>query len=658
MKNIIFLSLFVFLIEVQSICQNKHSDSLTQTLASAKEDTSKVNSLISLARFYTFSYPDSGATFAKQGLQLAQKINYKSGEANCLSTLCLCSTFLGDYINALDFGLKALAIFQDLHDTTRLVWTNIQIMNCYRYLEDYDQALIYGYKAKRLFRFDYPDSNQISVGLSVIGSLYEKKNNLDSALYYTQKALSWDKSWSGVFRDIGEIYTRMGRSDLALSYFRKGLPIAIKENESIRLISFYNTMSETFEATGQIDSSIYYANKSIIQSGVKANPQGLLQASSQLATLYETQGKIDSTIKYLKVANVLKDSLFSRKKTRDAQSFAFNEKLHQQELVAQHQTDENRIRMAALFTVVLTFLLIAFFLWRNNQSKQKANKLLQQQKEEIQSTLTELKSTQAQLIQSEKMASLGELTAGIAHEIQNPLNFVNNFSEVNKELLEEMKDEIDKGNSVEVKAIANDIIENEQKINHHGKRADAIVKNMLQHSRSSSSQKELTDINKLADEYLRLIYHGMRAKDKDFNATIKTDFDESIGKIDIIPQDIGRVLLNIYNNAFYAVAEKIKHPNSRNGQPEYQPTISLSTKAVKSPLGDLGIITVSDNGNGIPQNIVDKIFQPFFTTKPTGQGTGLGLSLSYDIIKAHGGKIKVETKESVGSEFIIQLPVN
>ncbi|MDQ6891014.1 MAG: ATP-binding protein, partial [Bacteroidota bacterium] len=253
---------------------------------------------------------------------------------------------------------------------------------------------------------------------------------------------------------------------------------------------------------------------------------------------------------------------------------------------------------------------------------------------------------------------LGELTAGIAHEIQNPLNFVNNFSEVNKELVDELQTELKAGNTVDAIAISNDIKENEEKINHHGKRADAIVKNMLQHSRSSSSQKESTDINVLCDEYLRLSYHGLRAKDKEFNAIMKTDFDESIGKIDIIPQDIGRVLLNIYNNAFYAVAEKIKHPNSRNGQPEYQPTISLSTKAVKSPLGDLGVITVSDNGNGIPQNIVDKIFQPFFTTKPTGQGTGLGLSLSYDIIKAHGGKIKVETKESVGSEFIIQLPVN
>ena len=272
-------------------------------------------------------------------------------------------------------------------------------------------------------------------------------------------------------------------------------------------------------------------------------------------------------------------------------------------------------------------------------------------------TVTTLKSTQKQLIQSEKMASLGELTAGIAHEIQNPLNFVNNFSEVNKELLVEMKDEMNKGNLEEADLIANDVIENEEKINHHGKRADAIVKGMLQHSRSSTGQKEPTDINVLADEYLRLSYHGLRAKDKSFNADFKTDFDNSIGKINIIPHDIGRVLLNLYNNAFYAVTEKKKQ------QPEnYEPTVSVSTKKIDDKIE----IKVADNGDGIPQKVVHKIFQPFFTTKPTGVGTGLGLSLAYDIVKTHGGELKVETKEGEarpddpvgrGSVFIIQLPI-
>ena len=274
---------------------------------------------------------------------------------------------------------------------------------------------------------------------------------------------------------------------------------------------------------------------------------------------------------------------------------------------------------------------------------------LTQQKEELELALTELRTTQSQLIQSEKMASLGELTAGIAHEIQNPLNFVNNFSEVSKELLDEMEVEMDKGNTEEAKLIITDIKLNLEKINHHGKRADSIVKGMLMHSRTSSGQKEPTDVNALADEYLRLAYHGLRAKDKTFNAKLETDFDTTIGKINLIPQDIGRVILNLLTNAFYAVAEKKKQIGIG-----YNPTVSVSTKKIGAELE----IKVTDNGNGIPQKIIDKIFQPFFTTKPSGQGTGLGLSLCYEIItKVHGGELLVETKEGEGTAFIIHLPL-
>jgi two-component system, NtrC family, sensor kinase len=282
-------------------------------------------------------------------------------------------------------------------------------------------------------------------------------------------------------------------------------------------------------------------------------------------------------------------------------------------------------------------------------------KAIEESHSALQKSLEELKSTQTQLIQSEKMASLGELTAGIAHEIQNPLNFVNNFSEVSNELIDEMNTELDKGDITEAKAIAADVKQNLEKINHHGKRAADIVKGMLQHSRISSGQKELTDINALCDEYLRLAYHGLRAKDKSFNAKFETSFDESIGKLNIIPQDMGRVILNLINNAFYAVSEKAKQ--NIEG---YEPTVTVSTKKENNSV----IISVADNGNGIPASIKEKIFQPFFTTKPTGQGTGLGLSLSYDIVKAHGGELKVGTRDGEarpddpvgrGSEFVISL---
>ena len=292
---------------------------------------------------------------------------------------------------------------------------------------------------------------------------------------------------------------------------------------------------------------------------------------------------------------------------------------------------------------------LSIMLQESIEDLQKKSLVIEDANKALTQTLEELKATQVQLIQSEKMASLGELTAGIAHEIQNPLNFVNNFSEVCNELIEEMKEQLENGNSEEAKAIANEIKMSLEKINIHGKRADGIVKSMLQHSRTSSGKKEPTDINVLADEYLRLAYHGLRAKDKSFNAAIKTDYDENIGLIKIISQDIGRVILNLITNAFYAVMEKKKL------QPEgYEPTVTVSTKKTDNKI----IVNVKDNGTGIPQKSLDKIFQPFFTTKPTGQGTGLGLSLSYDIVtKGHGGELKVETKEGEYTGFSVILPV-
>ena len=375
----------------------------------------------------------------------------------------------------------------------------------------------------------------------------------------------------------------------------------------------------------------------------------ILRDYKLIAELHAKMGNGNKAAEAYSIFLAKQDSLHADQEKYRSISFEAEQQMNEKELSIANLESQNKIASLSrnfLIGIAVLLLLVAGGIYQRFRFKKKANLVLEK-------TLGDLKSTQSQLIQSEKMASLGELTAGIAHEIQNPLNFVNNFSEVSMELIEEVKSEKLKAQSERDEQLEtellDDIAQNLEKIAHHGKRADSIVKGMLQHSRASStSNKEPTDINKLADEYLRLAYHGLRAKDKTFNAAMVTDYDETIGNINIIPQDIGRVILNLITNAFYAVDEKKKQIGK-----DYEPTVSINTRKV----GDKALIYVKDNGNGIPEKVLDKIFQPFYTTKPTGQGTGLGLSMSYDIVKTHGGELKVETKEGEGSEFIIQLPV-
>jgi two-component system NtrC family sensor kinase len=368
-----------------------------------------------------------------------------------------------------------------------------------------------------------------------------------------------------------------------------------------------------------------------------------------LSGLYFKKRNIDSTAKYTAIYYKLREQVTNNEGLIRAQATTFAEQQKQQQAEAQKKATRTTQQLWLLAIVIVFLLLIAVIFWRNNRQSRKANTLLTQQKQQTELALTELKAAQTQLIQSEKMASLGELTAGIAHEIQNPLNFVNNFSELNREMIDEMKAELKAGNVDEALAIAEDIGQNEEKISHHGKRADSIVKGMLEHSRTGSATKEPTNLNKLADEYLRLAYNGLRAKDKTFNAELIAHFEQDIATVNIIPQEIGRVLLNLFNNAFYAVQQKQK-----TEPVVYKPELKVSTSADDNFIS----IVIRDNGTGMPDAIKEKIMQPFFTTKPTGEGTGLGLSLSYDIVvKGHGGNIKADSSAGEGSAFIIQIPL-
>jgi two-component system, NtrC family, sensor kinase len=655
-----------------------------QALALHKPDTIRVGIMAAVASIYAF-YPewynvDSALIYAQKALQLQQNIMAseeskslkKSGNTYQLirlqEILAALMHALGNYPKSLEIRMENLRLAEMGKDKFLIVAALDNVSHDYYSMKDYNNYLIYQRlmdsilntvkvhdENYRLWHF-WCSYNQALA--------FYKMQEPDSALFYAKK-LSLDKLTEDYgFRNLlfANIYAAKRDAKLSASYYWRVIPYAVATNNGGILAYAHEGLARLYQKEGRIDSALYFARKSIsfyqnnkqnIQSWGENTNNFIAEIAPLLADLYRANNQLDSAYKYLYLSVSLKDSLFNTDKIRQFQTLTFNEASRRQQLEQQRkeakQVYENKIKMFGLLTGLAVIMVVAIILYRNNKHKQKANMLLQSQKQEIEATLGELKTTQKQLIQSEKMASLGELTAGIAHEIQNPLNFVNNFSEVNTELIDELELEIYKGNLDEVKAIAKDIKENEQKINHHGKRADAIVKGMLQHSRSSSGVKEPVNINALADEYLRLAYHGLRAKDKSFNATMKTDFDQNIGDINIIPQDIGRVILNLITNAFYAVTEK------KQQQPAgYEPTVSVRTKMIDNKV----LISVTDNGNGIPKSVLDKIYQPFFTTKPTGQGTGLGLSMSYEIVtKGHGGALKVETREGEGAEFTIILPV-
>lgn len=514
-----------------------------------------------------------------------------------------------------------------------------------------EQQIIHFKEAGRIGReINYPP--RIMLADMNLGQSYLTINKPDSALYYEKIAeqISFQSEYKKYLGTVdllmGDIYLALKNQHMALQYYYAGVHYSIDQNNLASLSRAYWRLSQYHLAQKNADSALYYSKKNleVIQSlgpvsGIESNI-GLGYEYVYLS--YQLNHQFDSAFKYQSLALIANDSIFKVriKNLTDFQNLSFKEQLRLQNVEKDKIEYQNKIRTYFFISGIGVLLLLSIIFYRNSREKHRANK-------KIEKAYEELKATQQQLIQSEKMASLGELTAGIAHEIQNPLNFVNNFSDVNNELIEELKNQRSKLTTEEEDEILNDIFQNNEKITSHGKRADAIVKGMLQHSRSSSGVKEPTDINALCDEYLRLSYHGLRAKDKTFNANFETKFDDSIGAINVMPQDIGRVILNLINNAFYAVTEKLKLNIEK-----YEPTVVVSTKKVNNKV----IITVADNGTGMPQQVIDKIFQPFFTTKPTGQGTGLGLSLSYDIVKAHGGELKVNTKEGEGTEFTIELP--
>ena len=693
MKSILKIALLV-LLPVLVTAQQSLPDSTRLKIKNAPNDSTLFRGYTDAALFFTAINSDSALKYINVALSITEK-NKKWLQH--VSSLCYKADFLmnsGRFAEAFQCLTESFQIAEDSKMETmdwiivrtitpevarlwRLSETHYRYASLMRHTKNLEQAIFHNKEAIHIANIagGIWAPQRVAYANINLGIIYLQLKKPDSALLFFEEAetlgfklIKNTSTHGNMIAYQGQGYALKGDHVKAKQLLHSALQMAQTKNYPYNIAKACNELFSIYHAEKNKDSAIFYALKMKEQENELGTfvtdemNKGLVYENLFLS--YQLRNQNDSAVKYAALAIQSKDSI-SKVQLQNLAGFQkvlLEEQQRLQSIEKEKLTYQSKIRTYSMLAGIGVFMLIAFLLYRNNRNRKKANVFLQKQKEEIEqqkksveAALVELKSTQSQLIQSEKMASLGELTAGIAHEIQNPLNFVNNFSEVNEELLAEMKDELDKGNIDDAKAIANDAIENQQKILHHGKRADAIVKGMLQHSRSSTGVKEPTNINALADEYLRLAYHGLRAKDKSFNATMKTDFDETIGNINIIPQDIGRVILNLITNAFYVVDEKKKQNPTG-----YEPTVTVSTKKN----GDKVEVKVKDNGNGIPQKVLDKIFQPFFTTKPTGQGTGLGLSLSYDIVKAHGGELKVETKEGEGlpgeqsgSEFIISLPV-
>jgi two-component system NtrC family sensor kinase len=649
-----FLTLcFIIFVAIDLYAQNREIDSLKKALVAEKDNKSRVFTLESLSYAYLSSHPDTALKYALQGLQLAQQIKYAKGEIACTNALGNVYFNIGEYPKALEKYLQYLEMKEKAEDRSNIAIAYFNLANVYTETNDYRHALMYLMKAKKADEIA-KDTAAILYDWYSLGSVYLRMNNADSALYNLNQSHQLavkinDKNMLGaILNTFGELYLFKKDTLQARKYYKLSIPYVVAVGDNDVLTANYFGIAKTFYKKGLIDSAVYYSGKAMSVAKKGPFPKHILELSTFLTDVFSKKKQFDSAFYYQQLSTKMKDSLFNIEQMKKVQNMNFEEQQRQQSIEAAKIQYRNKLQLMAVIFVSVIFLGIAIFLWRVNKREQAAKLLLQQEKEKVESTLVKLTETQAQLIHSEKMASLGELTAGIAHEIQNPLNFVNNFSELNRELLIEMKNELEKGNLIDLEEIADDIIANEEKINQHGKRADAIVKGMLQHSRTSTGVKEQTDVNALADEHLRLAYQGLRAKDKSFHAIVKTEFDPLLPEIKIIPQDIGRVLLNLYNNAFFAVNEK-----KRNAPEDYEPTVWVTTNVLDKSVE----IKVVDNGNGIPQQHVDKVFQPFFTTKPTGQGTGLGLSLSYDIVKIHGGEIKIDTIGGQGTTFIVRLPV-
>jgi two-component system, NtrC family, sensor kinase len=655
----------------QSQPSNHIVDSLTRVLNNhPKEDSVRVDILATLSVATTGMNVYQPIAYLNEALRITQKNKNKQQEAGIRIMLGFGQMEMGESIKSIE-NFQAILDLGEIPEGTRNLALNFIGLN-YKAQGDLDKAFEY---SKEADKYKTDDPRNIFMQPYNYGDIYYKKNQIDSALKYGKTAFQnislapqWakDQFASQISCLLGNTYNRLNQKDSAYFYINYALQAAaihtddiyFSLNKAVSEIESQLSLAKWFDKWGSKDSVYISGTKAYHRADEVHNYDYMQQSALFLKSVYLKEKKYEQALTYNDLAIAAKDSLQGVDKVKKTQAMHYDYQLKEQQLddLKKQLSLKSRIRLLFIFSGF--FVLFIIFLYRTIHQRKKTirtlneqNNLIENQKKELNGYLVELKEKQTQLVHAEKMASLGELTAGIAHEIQNPLNFVNNFSELNTELIEELKTE--QAKSVRDLQLEDETLgiieENSKKILLHGKRAESIVRSMLEHSQTKPGEKNDTNINTLTEEYLKLSYHAIRAKDKSFNVNMITELDPAIPNLKIIPADIGRVLINIFNNAFYSMNEKRNKPDE-----PYSPSLSI-----RSLIHDKTVdLIIKDNGPGIPKAVLSKIFQPFFTTKPTGNGTGLGLSLSYDIVtKAHGGSISVDSVEGEYCTFIISLPV-
>ena len=624
--------------------QSTAVDSLMQLLVSPQADTSRVLLLCQLSDQLWTQRTDSAAVYARKALALARRTGYRRGEGAALNRLGA-ALRESNLARALEVFQQSLRIAQVTHDRALEAQNLRSIGIIYVYLRDKRQGLAYYFRALKIGE-QLRDERRIVIELSNIGLAYDLFNQLDSARLYQERAYALARRLhtptNYILYGLGNVARKQGQLVQARRFYQASIAES-KVVHHLRSSNFaYVGLATLYQQTGQSDSSIYYARLGCQAAQVNGFLRGVLNASTLLTQDFKARGLADSALKYQSLMLVMKDTLFGQEKVMHLQSLNYREQQRAQTAAASHAALRARYRTYALLAGLVGLLALALLQGRHARQQRRAREALEQ-------SLAELKMAQDQLVQREKMAFLGELTAGIAHELQNPLNFMKNFAEISTDLVDDINGKRlgpARAAGLEAEILAG-LKQNLQQISQHGQRATSIIKDMLAHSRTGTSQRQPTDLNALAEESLRLAYQGLVAKDKNFEAHLVTSLAAGLPAVAAVPQDLGRVLINLFTNAFHAVQER------RQARPAaYQPEVHVTTRAVPAGVE----IRIRDNGTGMPEAVRQKIFQPFFTTKALGEGTGLGLglSLSFDIVTTGHGSTLVA--ESEGTEFVVTLP--